>query len=281
LNRILITGASGFLGSYLTGYLRAKNFEGIPLKVNPKTGLFPTEILENAYAIINLAGENITSKRWSNKQKAKILESRVDTTKKLAASIEKLKKPPKVFLSGSAIGFYGDQGEKELTEESASGSGFLAEVSKRWEEAARVTNTRYVLMRTGVVLGNGGALKQMTLPYKMCLGGKLGSGKQYISWIHIEDWARGVLFAIENEIEGPINLTAPTPVTQEEFSKTLAGILKRPALFHLPKSILKFLMGEKANILLFSTRVFPKKLLQKGFHFNYTNLISTIIGVIL
>lgn len=281
MNRILITGASGFLGSYLTGYLRAKNFEVIPLKVNPKTGLFPTEILENAYAIINLAGENITSKRWSNKQKAKILESRVDTTKKLAASIEKLKKPPKVFLSGSAIGFYGDQGEKELTEESASGSGFLAEVSKRWEEAARVTNTRYVLMRTGVVLGNGGALKQMTLPYKMCLGGKLGSGKQYISWIHIEDWARGVLFAIENEIEGPINLTAPTPVTQEEFSKTLAGILKRPALFHLPKSILKFLMGEKANILLFSTRVFPKKLLQKGFHFNYTNLISTIIGVIL
>jgi uncharacterized protein (TIGR01777 family) len=248
----------------------------IPWTANAGTGEWESA-LDGADAVVHLAGESIAGRRWTAAQKARIEHSRVDTTRALVDAIGQASRAPRLLLSGSAIGYYGSRGDEVLTEDSAPGSGFLAQVALRWEEeAARAASgrTRVVRLRTGVVLANdGGAFPRMRLPFRFSVGGKLGSGTQYLSWIHHHDWQALVHRLIRGDVEGPVNLVAPSPVTNAEFTRTLARVLGRPALLPVPSFTLKLLLGEMAEpLLLASQRVLPARALAAGFTFRYANL---------
>lgn len=232
-------------------------------------------------AIINLAGEPIADKRWSKPQKKTICDSRWDTTASLVSLIAKSTEKPAVFISGSAIGYYGISQENTFDESSRpEQEDFCHVVCKQWEQIASQCDpaTRTVLLRTGVVLGTqGGALKKMWWPFKLGLGGKLGSGRQPFSWIHIDDMVTAINFILTNEsMSGPCNLTAPTPVSNKTFTQAVARAMRRPAIFPVPRPILKLLMGEAATLLLDGQRVVPQKLLNHGFKFQYADITSTM-----
>ncbi len=236
-----------------------------------------TKELEGAYAVINLSGEPIAGKRWTQNQKNQLRDSRVQTTKTIVDAIIQAKARPKVLLNASAIGFYGSRGNEILNEESAGGSDFLSGVCAQWEKEARRAESfdvRVVNLRTGIVLAReGGALAKMITPFRMFLGGPLGSGEQMMSWVHIEDEVGGILKALEdNEIRGPLNLTAPNPVTMGEFARTLGHVMRRPSVFPVPGFVLKILLGEMSALLLTGQRVQPQKLTQRGFHFRHETL---------
>lgn len=295
--KILISGASGLVGSALKNSLTRKGHSVSTLvrhetknknevQWNPQTGVKNLEDLENFDAVIHLAGENIGDKRWTEEQKRKIRESRVQGTSVLKDSILNLKNPPKTFISASAIGFYGDRGNETLDEASVVGTGFLPEVCREWENSSKPLaekEIRLVYVRIGVVLApNGGALAKMLFPFKMGVGGIIGNGKQVMSWIELEDLTEIFNFAVETEkVSGAINAVSPNPVTNFEFTKTLGKVLKRPTIFPLPAFVAKIVLGEMAqDLLLASTKVFPKRLQELGYKFKTEGLESAFTKVL-
>jgi len=280
--KVLITGATGLAGTALTRHLEAQGHKVEPLQRpggwNPETGFIDPSRLEGFDAVVHLAGENIAEGRWTAAKKNRILESRVKGTRLLAQALTTLKQPPKVFICASAIGYYGDRGEQVLTETSAAGKGFLAEVCQAWESEAQraaVGKIRVATLRLGIVLSaNGGALAKMLLPFRMGVGGRLGDGRQYMSWITLSDFCRVVDHVLMTDaLSGPINAVAPEPVTNREFTAALAGAVARPALFPVPRFAARLALGEMADaLLLASTRVVPQKLLDSGFCFEDSDI---------
>jgi uncharacterized protein (TIGR01777 family) len=290
--KLVITGASGFIGSELVRRLESTHDLRLltrrrPKQVNPPGTKWilweaarPGEwekCLEDADGIVNLAGEPIATKRWSLVQKEKIRFSRVNTTRALVRALAKAKDKPKFLINGSAVGYYGPRGDELLTENSPPGAGFLAEVCREWEDEAKLAQSqgvRVALLRTGIVLGkNKGALAKMVKPFKLFAGGYLGSGKQWMPWIHVEDEVGLIQFLIEREdATGPFNATAPNPVTMEEFCKTLADVLNRPSWAPVPASVLTLLLGEMAEMLLTGQRALPKAAQDLGYSFRYPTL---------
>lgn len=291
---ITISGASGFIGRRLLEVLSAgghsihvlsrdsgKSF-GPAVRVSgwdPINGEPPVESLANADAVIHLAGEPV-AQRWTPDVKRKILESRVNGTRHLVQALSTLSRRPAVLLCSSAIGIYGSRGDELLTESSPPGEGFLPDVCKEWEKQASLAESlgiRVAQIRTGIVLGaDGGALSKMLPPFKAFVGGRLGSGKQWMSWIHLDDLVQLYRHALENPLAGPVNGTAPYPVTNAEFTKKLAGKLRRPAVFPVPGAAVKALFGEMAEILLGSQRVLPRVAEAAGFRFTYPELLPAL-----
>ncbi|MDL1875218.1 TIGR01777 family protein [Cytophagia bacterium CHB2] len=245
---------------------------------DPDAGKIDAAGLEGLDAVVHLAGESIAKGRWTAAKKARIVNSRVRGTKLLAETLAQLKQPPKTLISASAIGYYGDRGDTILREDSAPGSGFLAETSVAWERAAEPAaqaGIRVAHPRTGVVLSTeGGALKEILLPFRLGVGGVMGSGKQYWSWIAFDDLIGALQHALKNEsLQGPFNVVAPQPVTNREFVKTLGRVLSRPTIFPAPEFALRLLLGEMAEGLLFaSARIEPAKLTATGYTFRYPDL---------
>jgi len=278
--KVLMIGASGLVGTALFEDLQKKGDTVFRLSRDSKTRELPSDPAhyENMDAVVNLAGENIASGRWTATKKQKILESRVLTTKTLCQILSSLKNPPKVLINASAVGFYGDRGDELLTEDSSAGNNFLADVCQKWEAAASVldpSKTRVVLLRTGTVLSaKGGALAKMLPAFKLGIGGMLGSGKQYFSFITLSDLCKVILFAIENQdLGGVINAVTPYPINNKEFTKTLGTLLHRPTFFKIPAFAIRLLFGEMGNeLLLSSTRAYPAQLLSAGFHFDYPTI---------
>lgn len=293
--RVHVTGASGLIGSALLMALRREGHQAIALVRRPAAGenevqwnpaAVDARTIEGADAVVHLAGENIAGGRWTTERKKKILDSRVDGTRNLAESVAAAQKRPKVLVSASAIGYYGDRGDQVLTESSESGSGFLAEVARAWEGAtgaASRAGVRVVMPRIGVVLsGRGGALPKMALPFRFGVGGRVGSGRQWMSWITVDDLVRLLVYAIGTESpRGPVNAVAPQAVTNAEFTRALAHVLHRPALFPAPAFALRLAMGEMANeLLLSSQRVEPKRAMESGFRFQYPQLETALRHVL-
>lgn len=287
---IAITGASGLIGRALIDALRADGHRPVRLvRTAPKpgddaiywdpvAGTIDADSLEGIDAVVHLAGEGIAERRWSPEQKRRILDSRVDGTTLLSTTLAGLERRPKVLLSGSAIGIYGDRGDEQLTEASTPGDIFLSEVCKAWESAtasAEAAGIRVAHLRTGIVLDASGGALAKTLPlFKLGLGGRLGSGSQWWSWISIDDEVDAIRFLLDADVSGPVNLTAPTPVTNAEFTKVLGQVLGRPTLFPVPKFGPKVLLGsELAEQLLFtSARVLPSVLTDAGYTFTTPDL---------
>ncbi len=289
--KILISGASGLIGTHLIPTLKAKGHEVYRLvRKTPKSA---DEIqwdaekgfsvdgqtkLENFDAVIHLAGDSIAAENWSAEKKKRIRESRSVGTRVLVDALKKTKVAPKIFISASAAGFYGDRKDEILTEESPKGKGFLPDVCDEWEsEARRATDfgARVVLPRIGVVLSkDGGALAKMLTPFKLGVGGVVGSGKQFMPWIALDDLLRVFHFALENEeIKGAFNTVAPQAVTNEEFTKTLGKVLNRPTILPIPEFAIKLLFGEMGeSLLLQGQKMVPKRLEEMGFEFQYPNL---------
>lgn len=270
--RILITGASGFIGQPLVSFLEAQGHTIISYSRTASTDL------HNLDAVIHLAGEPLSLSRWTQSKQEKILSSRTTFTTSL---INQLKTPPKVFISASAVGFYGDQGEKVLTEESPAGKGFLSQVCTAWEGSSvplKSRGVRLVHARFGLVIGpNGGVLKKLLLPYKLGLGGTLGSGEQWMSWVARHDLIRALAFLLQEPMSGPVNIVSPHPVRQKDFAAVIANLLHRPHFFHLPASLLRLVFGVMADeLLLSSIRVQPAKLLASKFAFQYADLRSAV-----
>lgn len=288
--KILVSGARGLVGKALNAELAKQGNEIVSLvrrtpapgareiEWHPNKGLIDAEKLEGFDVVVHLAGESIASGRWTDEKKKQIRESRVKGTTILSEAISKLSNPPATFVSASAIGFYGNRGEEQLSEESGPGNDFLADVCQEWEAstvAARTKGIRTVLARFGIILDQeGGALEKMLTPFKMGIGGKVGDGKQWMSWIALDDVVHGLLFVIEQpSISGPVNFVAPTPVRNVEFTKTLGSVLSRPTIFPVPAFAARLAFGEMADgLLLSSARVEPKKLLASGFKFSYPTL---------
>lgn len=240
-------------------------------------------VLEGQDAVVNLAGAGIGDHRWTDAYKAEVLGSRVNGTAGLAGVIANLDHPPRVFVSGSAVGYYGDRGDEELTESSTPGTGFLADVVRQWEDAtvpAAGAGVRVVNLRTGVVLsGRGGALKKQLLPFKLGVGGRIGSGRQYLSWISLDDEIGALRLALTDEsVRGPVNATAPNPVTNAEFTKTLGKVLRRPTLIPVPTPALHLMLGRQlvGEMLLAGQRVLPAALEAHGYGFQHTSLESSL-----
>jgi uncharacterized protein len=283
--RILLAGASGFLGTRLADRLRAAGHDltrlvrhapraGDEATWKPSAGQLDPALVAGADAIINLAGAGVGDKRWTASYKSLIRSSRVDSAGTIARAIAKLPEGdrPGVLLQSSAVGWYGDTGDREVTEESPAGRGFLADVCRVWEAAARPAEdagTRVVLLRTGLPLDeHGGLLKPQMLLFKSGGGAKLGGGKQWVPWIGLADWLSATAFLLErDDLAGPVNLTGPAPVTNAEFTKVLAGLLHRPALLQVPGFALQIALGEFAGEALRSQRVLPAVLERAGFTF--------------
>ena len=288
---ITITGATGFIGSKLVQKLLIRGHElrvlgrkrsdNLPPAVkfwawNSMRGEAPIEALEGSGAVIHLAGEPV-AQRWNSAVKQRIRDSRVNGTGNLVSAISKLSRRPQVLVNASAIGIYGSRGDEILTEQSPPGAGFLATVTSDWElsaDRAEPLGLRVVKVRIGVVLGReGGALVEMLPPFRAGLGGKLASGHQWMSWIHVEDVTDLMLFALENPaIRGPVNATAPNPVRNEEFTKELGATLHRPAVFTVPHFVIKLRFGELAGEILSSQRVLPQAAEKAGYRFQHPRL---------
>ncbi len=291
--KILITGASGLIGQALSGELQRLGHQTVaavrrtPLndkevQWDPRNGVMSPEAFLGVDAVVHLAGAGIGDKRWTDSYKKEILESRTKGTSLLATTMAGLATKPKVFLSGSAIGIYGESDTTTFEENSAAGTGFLADVCVKWEEAAAPAaqaGIRTVFLRTGIVLSpKGGALKKQLPLFKLGLGGKFGNGKQWQSWISITDEVNAIIHLLTSNLSGAVNLTAPQPVTNAEFTKTLAKVVSRPALLPIPSFGPKALLGaELADALLFTgQKVMPSALIADGFTFQHSTLESAL-----
>lgn len=288
--QILITGGTGFIGRLLIEASKDDEFTVVTRdpsgamdrfrhlnQVKNYLTLQELSSLDEFDAVINLAGEPIIDKRWTDKQKRIIETSRWDTTGHLVNCLSNSTNPPAVFISGSAIGYYGEQGDTMVTEDSrSSATDFSANLCREWEKKAEsvADNTRLVILRTGIVLHpDFGALQRMILPFKFGLGGPIGNGKHYFSWIHWQDMIAAIQFLLTNEkASGPFNMTAPNPVTNRDFSKALGSAVGMPAIFPVPPFVLKLMLGEGAELLTVSQRVIPQALSDTGFEFTYTEV---------
>ena len=291
--RIVVTGSSGLIGTALVSELRRK---GHPVTClvrsnpgpdralwDPAKGTIDKAALEGAWGVVHLAGEGIAESKWTPEHKKRILDSRVQGTTLLSEALAGLTTKPTVLASGSAIGIYGDRGDDVLDESSASGSGFLVGLVEQWErstKAAGDAGIRVAHLRTGIVLSTqGGALKQQLLPFKLGIGGRLGSGKQWLPWISITDHVAAIQHVLRTaSIDGPVNLTGPNPSTNQQFTKALGGALKRPTLLPIPLLPLNVMYSNEMvkEVLLSSARVLPKKLLASGFVFAHDDLAQTL-----
>ena len=292
--KVLISGVTGLIGSAVRALLVAEGHPVVGLTRrqppgegmiawNPPGGALDAGRLAGFDAVVHLAGENIGS-RWTAARKQEIRSSRVDGTRLLCERLASA--PPQVLVCASAIGYYGDRGDEVLTEESAPGQGFLAEVCREWEaatEPARQRGIRVVNLRIGVVLSpEGGALPKMLTPFKLGMGGRVGSGHQYWSWVALDDVAGAIHHALLTEsLSGPVNATAPNPVTNTEFTKVLGRVLGRPTVFPLPAAAARLMLGEAADeLLLGSARILPKRLQESGYRFSHPDLESALRGML-
>lgn len=292
--RVAITGSTGLIGEALVKRLRGDGWDvvrvrrkreqvqGDDLFLSPSTGEVDAAGFEGLDAVVHLAGEPIGDSRWTDEVKQRILDSRVDGTRLLAETLAKLDAPPSVLVSGSAIGFYGDRGDEVLTEDATSGDGFLADVVVAWEAATAAADNagiRVVHARTGIVLTpDGGALAKMLLPFKLGVGGRIGSGQQWYPWISLTDEVEALAHLLTDDtLHGPVNLTAPTPVTNAAFTKALGDVLNRPTVFPIPVLAMRVLYGEMGvNLTATSTRVVPEKLMASSFGFQHTDVRDAI-----
>ncbi|MCS7229060.1 MAG: TIGR01777 family oxidoreductase [Candidatus Kryptonium sp.] len=299
---ITIAGGTGFVGSYVANFLSEAGYKILISSRNPEKASaklskfevfkwdpekeeFPRDVLERSDVVINLIGETI-AQRWTKKVKEKLVSSRVNSTRKIVEAFAKVNSSGKTFISASATGFYGSKREEVLTEDSSPGDDFLAKLAINWESEAKKAEelgVRTVILRIGIVLGkNGGFLARLTPIFKLGLGGKIGNGKMWMSWIHLEDLARVVKFAIENEnVRGVYNVVSPNPVTNEEFTKKFAKVLKRPAFLPVPEFGLKVLFGKDLTevALTSSQRVKPERLIQSGFEFKYPDIEAALVSL--
>jgi uncharacterized protein len=289
--KILLAGASGFLGSRLVPHLRHQGHETVQLvrreptgpdqlRWNPATGSLNPAALDDVDAVVNLAGANVGAKRWTSQYKKVLVDSRVSTTSTLASAIARAERRPAVFLNSSAVGYYGDRGDERLDEQSSSGDGFLAGVCRQWEAAtqpAADAGVRVVRFRTGIVLDpSEGILKPMLLQYRLFAGGHMGSGRQYVPWISVPDWLNGFTHLLTHDISGPANLCGPHPVTNAEFSAALAKRLHRPNLLPVPAFALKLVAGEFGGEAVASQRVYPVVLTGSGFTFTHETVSDAL-----
>lgn len=286
--KILMTGGTGLIGRAFINHFQGYDCTVLTRSMTAAANVLPTRVkiidsldglknLDAFDAVINLAGEAIIDKRWTTKQKAIISQSRWVITQQLVDLFASSQHPPKVFLSGSAIGVYGNRGEQVLREDSdVCQSDFASTLCVKWEGIAKQATpyTRVVVLRTGIVLTpNGGALAKMLLPFKCGLGGRVSNGQQYMSWIHIRDYIDALDFLLKkSSVKMAVNLTAPEPVTNKVFTQALAALLRRPSFFTVPKFLLQWLMGESSCLLLDSQKVVPKKLLEHDFSFRYPQI---------
>lgn len=286
--KVAVTGTSGLIGSSLLSFLSKKNISVCKIlrestteneiSWKPETGEWNSAFTDGIDGIVHLAGENIATGKWTKEKKKKIKNSRIEGTKRLCNHVLKLPSPPSVFVCASAVGFYGDRGVEVLNEDSSRGSGFLSDVCIGWEQATKTISNagiRVINLRFGMVLSNaGGALAKMLTPFKMGMGGRIGNGKQYMSWVAIDDVIGAIYHALFTEsLKGPVNVTSPNPVTNMEFTKILGRVLNRPTIIPMPAFAARLIFGEMANeLLLTSTRVEPKKLLNTEYRFQYPEL---------
>ena len=295
--RVLVSGSTGLIGTSLVEALQTADHTPVRLLRSssrgsteakfwsPESGRFAEDLLDDVDAVVHLAGEPIADRRWSEAQKARILESRTTTTTMLADAIAAAQDPPAVFLSGSAIGFYGDRGDERLSEISSAGTGFLADVVRAWEDAAAPTLdfTRLAYLRTGVVLSaDGGALKSQLPFFRLGVGGRIGDGRQWLSWISIQDMVQGIIWLLDNDVSGPVNMTAPNPVTNAEFTKALGQVLGRPTILPTPKAAMWAKFGRELpqHLLYASQRVEPAALLASGYQFRQPDLDGALRSVL-
>lgn len=295
--KALVTGGTGFIGQNLirrqeSPVILGRSPEKIR-KIFPEARAYawqPGEpVTEEAFqgvdTVFHLAGESIFKGRWNQAKKDRILSSRVEGTASMVDSLARMESPPETLICSSAVGYYGSRGDEVLTESSGPGADFLAQVCQAWEKEARKAEKlgiRVVCIRTGVVLGrDGGALPQMLPPFKAGLGGKLGSGRQYMAWIHIDDLIEIMLYAAaDKELKGPVNAVTPQPITNKEFTKTLASVLHRPAILPVPAPLLRIILGEFGKVLLSSQRALPQKLEAAGYEFKYPDIRQALEAVI-
>lgn len=293
---IVISGSTGLIGSALTAHFRKQGYivkrlvrkEGglahDEISWDPENGKIEIEPLEKSDVWINLAGENIAHGRWNESKKKKILNSRIKSTQLLSKTLKTLNNPPALWINASAVGYYGNREDETLDEQSAPGKTFLSEVCQAWEAAVQAPDSvRTVLSRFGVVLAsNGGALKQMLLPFRLGLGGVLGSGKQFMSWIALNDLVSAIDFIItEKSVKGPVNMVTPYPVTNQEFTKVLGEVLNRPTILRMPAFAARLIFGEMAEELLLShAKVEPQKLMKAKFSFAYPHLKEALHALI-
>ena len=295
--RIALSGSTGFLGRALSEWLTAAGHRIVPLTRrsaatagdsiawDPARGELAPNALDGIDAVVHLAGENI-AQRWTEEVKREIRESRVKSTALLARTIQAMDNPPRVFLSGSAVGIYGDRGAELLDESSAPGHGFLADVVRAWEDATVPldrADVRVVHLRSGAVLGqHGGALAKMLTPFKLGLGGRIGSGEQVMSWIALDDWTRAVEFLLgAGQLRGPVNLVAPVPVSNADFTHALGHAIGRPTIVSVPETAIRVMFGEMGEAtILASQRVVPTRLLGAGFTFRYETVDAALPAVL-
>ena len=285
--RIAVTGASGLIGTALVGYLKSQGHtvqrlvrraavSSEEITWNPIAGTVDMDALAGVDAVIHLAGAGVSDKRWTKKYKSEILNSRLLGTTTIAKAVAIVK--PQVFISASAIGWYGESGNRAVVESDRVGDDFLAAVCREWESAADLAgDVRTVKLRTGLVLDpTGGALGKMLPIFRFGLGGKLSNGKQWWSWITLHDQIRAIAFLLENKVSGPVNLTSPNPVTNSEFTAGLARAMHRPALFPVPALALKIVLGGFSSEVLGSKKVMPQALTEAGFTFDYPHISSAL-----
>ena len=295
--QILLTGGTGFIGKSLVKRLLQQGQTLTILSRNSKnaSALFGNKVtiwssisewseMTHFDAVINLAGEPIIDKAWSKTRKQTLLDSRVGITEQLVSAMQNAHTKPSVFLSGSAIGVYGDCGQTICTESAVAGTDFAAQLCQQWEQAARKAETfgvRVALLRTGLVLAkHGGMLAKMRLPFSLGLGSQLGNGQQIMSWIHLDDYIEAVVFLLNcQNCQGPFNMTAPNPVSNQEFSRELAGSLKRRVLFSTPEWALKPVLGDRSILLFGGQHIIPSKLLNHGFHFRHPKLANALKNI--
>ncbi len=290
---VLVTGSSGFIGSALSARLQAEGHAVVRLvrrepapgsgeaRWDPESGYVDAGALEGIDGVVHLAGENIANRRWNEEQKARIRNSRTRGTALLANALAQTSPPPRCFVSASAVGYYGDRGAEPLGENEPPGTDFIAQATAEWEAAALPAadaGMRVAIMRLGMTLDPvGGPLKRIVRPFRLGLGGRLGSGRQYMSWLSLEDAVRSFVHTLTADtLSGPVNVAAPQAITNAEFTRALATALGRPALFAAPRLALRVALGEMADVLLFGANISPARLVESGFTFRHTEIEATL-----
>ncbi|MBX3043002.1 MAG: TIGR01777 family oxidoreductase [Candidatus Kapabacteria bacterium] len=300
MKKVIISGGTGMIGRHLTERLVNSGYEVVILTRSPKRYNstekirydkldlddidYTARLINGSYSVINLAGAGVADKRWTDEYKKEIYDSRINITSHLTEAINRAEKKPKSFITASAIGIYGDRGEETLTESSAAANTFLAKVCVDWEKESDKCSdlVRLVKARIGVVLAKeGGAYPQMITPFKFFVGGPIGSGKQWLSWIHIDDICGMFMWCIENpDVVGVYNFTAPNPVTMNDFAGSLGKSVSRPSLFKVPEFILKLILGESAAVVLSSQKVLPESAISTGYNYKYSILDSALASLV-